>query len=89
VYNDNRSIRRSVFSLLSTIGWNASASLFKPLSMVFHFDETTNKTGIHWRTDGEVQTCQYDKTLVAVPFSVVRMWRTPTLNPIMTEAVRQ
>jgi monoamine oxidase len=52
------------------------------------FDETTNKTGIHWRTDGEVQTCQYDKTLVAVPFSVVRMWRTPTLNPIMTEAIK-
>ena len=51
------------------------------------FNETTGKTGIAWREDGELQTESYDKTLVAVPFSIAKLWRKPTLNPVMSEAI--
>ena len=52
------------------------------------YNETTGRTGIAWREDGDLKTKSYDKTLVAVPFSVARMWRTPSLNPVMTEAIK-
>lgn len=51
------------------------------------YNETTGKTGIHWKEDGEKQSREYDQTIVAVPFSVARLWRTPTLSPVMTEAI--
>jgi len=47
------------------------------------FNETTNKTGVHWKGG----MSEFDKTLVAVPFSVVKLWRRPSLNPVMTEAI--
>jgi monoamine oxidase len=50
-------------------------------------EKGTNKTGIHWHQDGKMHTKSYDKTLVAVPFSVVKLWRRPALNPIMNEAI--
>lgn len=51
------------------------------------FDEQKGKTGIHWHEDGQKKSSEYDKTIVAVPFSVARLWRTPTLNPVMSEAI--
>lgn len=51
------------------------------------YNETTGKTGVTWHEDGEKQRREYDKTIVAVPFSVARLWRTPTLSPVMTEAI--
>lgn len=51
------------------------------------YDEEKGKTGIHWHENGEKKSCEYDKTIVAVPFSVARLWRTPTLNPVMSEAI--
>jgi hypothetical protein len=51
------------------------------------FNETTSKTGVTWRKNGKKEPKEYDKTLVAVPFSIARLWKTPTLSPIMTEAV--
>jgi monoamine oxidase len=52
------------------------------------YNDTTGKTGVAWREAGEIKTETYDKTLVAVPFSVARLWRTPTLGPIITEAIK-
>jgi hypothetical protein len=51
------------------------------------FNETTGKTGVHWREDGQKKSSDYDKTIVAVPFSIARLWKTPTLSPTMTEAI--
>lgn len=51
------------------------------------YNETTGKTSIHWKQDGEKQSREYDKTVVAVPFSVARLWRTPRLSPVMSEAI--
>jgi len=53
------------------------------------YDEESKKTSIHWY-DAETSTFEsktYDKTVVAVPFSVARLWRLPEMNPIMTEAI--
>lgn len=52
------------------------------------YNETTGKTGISWRENGHLKTESYDKTLVAVPFSIARMWRTPSFNPVMSEAIK-
>jgi hypothetical protein len=51
------------------------------------YNETTKKTGVSWYKDGKLKSKTYDKTLVAVPFSVARLWRKPALNPIISEAV--
>jgi len=51
------------------------------------FNETTGRTGVVWRKDGEKESKEYDKTIVAVPFSIARLWKTPTLSPVMTEAI--
>jgi monoamine oxidase len=51
------------------------------------FNETTGKTGVTWRKDGKEESKEYDKTLVAVPFSIARLWKTPTLDPVIMEAI--
>lgn len=51
------------------------------------YDEETGKTGISWKKDGERKSKTYDKTIVAVPFSVASLWRRPSFNPIITEAI--
>lgn len=78
-------------------GLNRLAEAFHPIvdnRLSYHrrierltFNETTQKTGIVWREDGKMKTEEYDKTLVAVPFSIARLWRTPKLNPVMSEAI--
>jgi hypothetical protein len=34
------------------------------------YNATTSKTGVTWRKDGKKESKEYDKTLVAVPFSM-------------------
>lgn len=51
------------------------------------FDSKANKTTVTWFKDGKKESKSYDKTLVAVPFSIARLWRRPALNPVMNEAV--
>jgi monoamine oxidase len=53
------------------------------------YDEVTKKTSVHWY-ENETKTTEkktYDKTIVAVPFSVARLWRMPKFNPVITEAI--
>ncbi|KAG7528397.1 hypothetical protein FFLO_06188 [Filobasidium floriforme] len=53
------------------------------------YDESTKKTSVHWYDNAKSssETLTYDKTIVAVPFSVARLWRLPKFNPVMTEAI--
>ncbi len=51
------------------------------------YDQETKKTTVEWYKDGKKESKSYDKTLVAVPFSVARLWKRPALNPVMNEAV--
>ena len=53
------------------------------------YDESTKKTSVHWfdNTKSSTETLTYDKTIVAVPFSVARLWRLPKMNPVITEAI--
>jgi lysophospholipid acyltransferase (LPLAT)-like uncharacterized protein len=53
------------------------------------YDEDTKQTSVHWY-ENESSTFEkktYDKTIVAVPFSVARLWRLPKLNSVITEAI--
>lgn len=53
------------------------------------YDESSKKTSVHWYDNAKSssETLTYDKTIVAVPFSVARLWRLPKFNPVMTEAI--
>ena len=53
------------------------------------YDEATKKTSVHWYENGSstFEKKTYDKTIVAVPFSVARLWRLPSFNPVITEAI--
>lgn len=53
------------------------------------YDEKTKKTSISWyeHDTKTTETKTYDKTIVAVPFSVARLWRLPKFNPIIKEAI--
>ena len=51
------------------------------------YDEESGKTGIAWTEDGKKESREYDKTLVAVPFSVAKLWRMPRFDAVMREAI--
>jgi monoamine oxidase len=53
------------------------------------YDETTRKTSVHWYDSKNAKTEKrtYDKTIVAVPFSVVRLWGLPKLGSVISEAI--
>jgi hypothetical protein len=53
------------------------------------YDEKTKKTGVHWyeNKSKSFEKKVYDKTIVAAPFSVVRLWRLPALEPVIKEAI--
>ncbi|KAJ9091829.1 hypothetical protein QFC19_008943 [Naganishia cerealis] len=53
------------------------------------YDESTKKTSVHWwdQATSKTEKKTYDKTIVAVPFSVARLWRLPKFNPVITEAI--
>lgn len=55
------------------------------------WDEETQQVSLQWRnnyTETDFQTCAYDYTVVAVPFSVVKNWRLPSLmSTTMTNAI--
>lgn len=52
------------------------------------YDEDTGKTGFSWTGErGAKESREYDKTLVAVPFSVAKLWRMPAFDPVMREAI--
>lgn len=53
------------------------------------YDEKTKQTSVHWYDNKSSKTEKktYDKTIVAVPFSVVRLWRLPNFNPVISEAI--
>lgn len=51
------------------------------------YDKESGKTGIKWKEDGKYKTRSYDKTIVAVPFSVAKLWRRPSFSPALNEAI--
>lgn len=56
------------------------------------WDAETQQVNLQWRnnyTDTDFQTSSYDYTVVAVPFSVVKNWRLPSLmSTTMTNAIK-
>jgi monoamine oxidase len=54
------------------------------------FNDTTQKVAINWRDDPLAMTPEseeYDYAVVAVPFSKVRLWRTPTYSSLLSRAI--
>ncbi|KAJ9123058.1 hypothetical protein QFC22_001247 [Naganishia vaughanmartiniae] len=53
------------------------------------YDEKTKQTSVHWydSKSAKSKSKTYDKTIVAVPFSVVRLWRLPKLGSVISEAI--
>ncbi|KFA66203.1 hypothetical protein S40285_05104 [Stachybotrys chlorohalonatus IBT 40285] len=54
------------------------------------FDNATSKVTLGWRDDPfemTPQTEEYDYAMVTVPFSKVRLWRTPTYSSLLSRAI--
>ncbi|GHJ88713.1 hypothetical protein NliqN6_5115 [Naganishia liquefaciens] len=53
------------------------------------YDEKTKKTSVSWyeHETKSTESKTYDKTIVAVPFSVARLWRLPSFNSVIKEAI--
>ncbi|KAF6826931.1 l-amino acid oxidase [Colletotrichum plurivorum] len=56
------------------------------------FDAESSRVNLQWRDDFKEQTFQnasYDYALVAVPFSIVRKWRLPSLPMTISNAIKE
>ncbi|KAG7140609.1 L-amino-acid oxidase like protein [Verticillium longisporum] len=54
------------------------------------YNETTSKVALTWREsplDKVPKSDEYDYAVVAVPFSKVRLWRTPTYSSLLSRAI--
>jgi len=54
------------------------------------YDEGTSKVSVSWRDnafDAEAQSEEYDYAVVAVPFSKVRLWKTPAYSSLLSRAI--
>ncbi|EOD49011.1 Amine oxidase [Neofusicoccum parvum] len=56
------------------------------------FDESTEKMTVSWRPDGpfsdSMDSLEFDYTIVAVPFSKVRMWKLPSYTGLLSRAIQ-
>ncbi|KAK7729535.1 hypothetical protein SLS57_002022 [Botryosphaeria dothidea] len=56
------------------------------------YDETTGKTTVSWRPDGPfgatLDGLDFDYTIVAVPFSKVRLWKLPAYTGLLSRAIQ-
>ncbi|KAH7304227.1 hypothetical protein B0I35DRAFT_382764 [Stachybotrys elegans] len=54
------------------------------------WDNTTSKVSLQWREDPfdmATKSEEYDYAVVAVPFSKVRLWKTPTYSSLLSRAI--
>ncbi len=54
------------------------------------FEDDTQKTSILWRPNGpwsNLTSAEYDYTIVAVPFTIVRLWDKPQFSGLLTRAI--
>lgn len=54
------------------------------------WNSETKKVGVNWREDPfalEPEVEEYDYAVVAVPFTKVRLWRTPTYSSLLSRAI--
>ncbi|KAM5367414.1 hypothetical protein ACJZ2D_010059 [Fusarium nematophilum] len=54
------------------------------------YNEKTSKVSLNWRDsplDMDAHSEEYDYAVVAVPFSKVRLWRTPTYSSLLSRAI--
>ncbi|KAM0282404.1 hypothetical protein ACHAQH_003085 [Verticillium albo-atrum] len=54
------------------------------------YEPNSNRVELQWRenqTSQPLQSATYDYAIISAPFTVVRSWRLPPLNPVLTSAI--
>ncbi|KAM0329459.1 hypothetical protein ACHAQA_004768 [Verticillium albo-atrum] len=51
------------------------------------YESTSNRVELHWRDEKTLQSAKYNYAIISAPFTVVRSWRLPRLDPVLMSAI--